>query len=926
MTGVVAGLTIVGKFMAPYAAKASIALAKHGVYRYRIERTVRRRCDFDYPHRRFRRWLKTVSEAELSERVETAGPRLAVRLDEFLAANTSWSTRPDRTSLALQLVEATYVAILRVADPALGRQLSEQWGKQRNEEMVAGLVQVSRDIGRWTIAAGDLAVWLRLRSKERRRIRLAAFDVSAEAIALSLCAVDGLVPVIAPGSFRVLVGPFGAGKSEIAEAWHLRALDELDDNGPVPVWIYARNVATGGGLDRAIAASVGLGQIASRGVQVVIDGLDEVDGMTAEGIAMDARVLVAGSPKSSVLATARRGVLPVTDSDIDVDGLSEEAARSLVSTLSGRRHTTWEWTPQLVETIRRPFFALAAGSLLATGVAPKGQAGLIKHLVERALRVGSSASSMPSDSLFELLVKLAVSLTGSNGASDGLAFRERQQAVSTRLVNSVEGGSVTFALPVFEQWFASQALLASPPRIAEALAHPRSFDRWRWAIAIAVMSGNYEQVDDLIEACLRMNPGAGAWVVAQVEQGRGRVVRPGGGMILDPSTSPGRLLRATRTWVDAIGNLAPGVFPVASPADPIRLGVRICGDALDHAWSMRPGPVDEVVALPDSVLPFAAPDSDWVGLHSGRPPQGTAWPWETRRDDIARNILRLLDGNLVLGPDGGVWQREARYRVARIVNRNGSVLHPPLDRESTIDILEDMLMQAGGDIHRVGFVINGRNVDGPQFADLHSWLESQTFAHFERPVPTPDKGFAPGSGAGWVSDVYSNEQLVRLTSEVYGNACLAYDEMADSWFASFGWSLGNNACRPFGVLGKIKFRKSERPGNVPVLDYVQVPMDILSEEIRSRADLTVSTNGRAGIVLPNDDKHEEWWELPERWTRFRYWADQHSVESPFWSLSWSSTVIECAHDRPASLQAATWMWNDLKRLNLTSGTFPQLNK
>ena len=454
---------------------------------------------------------------------------------------------------------------------------------------------------------------------------------------------------------------------------------------------------------------------------------------------------------------------------------------------------------------------------------------------------------------------------------------------------------------------------------------PPKFHEVRGILIIAVLSGDYEQVDDLIEACLRMNPGAGAWVVAQVEQGWGGMARPRHGMILDPSTSPGRLLRATRGWVDAIGNLAPCVFPVASRTDPIRLGVRIRGDALDHAWSRRPGPADEVVALPDSVRLFAAPDSDWAGLHTGLPPQGRAWPWETRRDDIARNILRLFEGNLVLGPDSGVWQQEARYRVARIVSRNGSVLHPPLDREATVDILEDMLTQAGGDIHRAGFVINGRNVDGPQFADLHSWLESQTFAHFERPLPAPDKGFTPGHRGGWVRDVYSDEQLARFTSEMYGNACQAYDDMADTWFASFGWSLGKNACRPFGVLGKIKIQ-SGRLGNAPGLDYVEVPMDILGEEILNRTDLTVSTNGRAAICLTNGDQHEEWWELPERWIRIRDWASTHGIDSPFWSLNWSSTDIECAHDRPASHQAATWMWNDLKRLNLTSGTFPQLNK
>jgi hypothetical protein len=79
-------------------------------------------------------------------------------------------------------------------------------------------------------------------------------------------------------------------------------------------------------------------------------------------------------------------------------------------------------------------------------------------------------------------------------------------------------------------------------------------------------------------------------------------------------------------------------------------------------------------------------------------------------------------------------------------------------------------------------------------------------------------------------------------------------------------------------------------------------MDILGEEIRNRADLAVSTNGRAAIGLTDDDEHEEWWEMPEGWIRIRDWADERSIESPFWSLSWGSTVIECVHDRPASLR------------------------
>jgi len=95
MTGVEAGLGIAGKFLAPYAGRVSISLAKRAIYRRRIDWAVGKGCTFNYPRRRFRRWLKTVSKAELSERVETAGPRLAVRLEESLAPDASWSARPD---------------------------------------------------------------------------------------------------------------------------------------------------------------------------------------------------------------------------------------------------------------------------------------------------------------------------------------------------------------------------------------------------------------------------------------------------------------------------------------------------------------------------------------------------------------------------------------------------------------------------------------------------------------------------------------------------------------------------------------------------------------------------------------------------------------------------------------------------------------
>jgi hypothetical protein len=69
--------------------------------------------------------------------------------------------------------------------------------------------------------------------------------------------------------------------------------------------------------------------------------------------------------------------------------------------------------------------------------------------------------------------------------------------------------------------------------------------------------------------------------------------------------------------------------------------------------------------------------------------------WEIIRDDLARQVLPLLEGRGVLGPDGRVWQHESRYRTARIVAYVRSVLHPPLDRIALLGSLK-MLMERGG--------------------------------------------------------------------------------------------------------------------------------------------------------------------------------------------------------------------------------------
>jgi hypothetical protein len=923
VTGLETGAAIAGRFLAPYAAKASLALTRKMRYRWRVDRAVRSRVEVAYSRRQFRAWLKTLSESDLSEPVETAGPQMAIELDRYLGARVpSWRRQPERVSLALRIVEATYLGILKEEDAAVERQLREQWARHRNEDVVTRLVELAG--GDAPVSDGDLAVWLRLRSDGRRRTRLAAFGLHPGAVEATMTKISDSLPAVPAGSFRALIGPFGAGKSEIAEEWHLRAVQRfVEDVGtPVPVWIHAREV-TAGSLEDAIIRRVGQ-RLRERGVTVVVDGLDEVDNALAESVAYDARVLVATDIRSAALVTCRPGVLPEADDHLHATPLSEDDARALVESIAGQGHHTWRWTQELMETVRRPFFALAAGTLIAAGEIPTGQADLMTKLVERVLESGSTAATTSSGEVFAVLTTLALSLTRSNGANDGLSFRERKLARSSRLISHDAGDRVTFSLPVFQQWFTAQALLTDDADLLhEALAAPASFDRWRWAIAIAVLGAKPDRTDDLVEACLAMNPGAGAWIIEQVSQGR----RPWGDRAdppLDPQVARHRLLRATRCWVNAIGSLAPWIFPVGDADEPIRLGMHVHGHQVQFAWSDAPRASDEAVELARPLSPFQPHNDEWLMLRGGPVLPAEHWPWTWTRDDISNQMLPLLDHASLLGPPGGVWHQEARYRVARAVMRSTSVLHPSLSRTQVIKTGEEMLTLTRSSEAPTKFQLGSKIVTDDQVADLVEWLKGEDFDLIVRPVPVPDLTLPSAGGSAW--SVYSPEGLVRFCAEMLGLACTAYEEMADTVFSSFNWSLGHNACRPFGVVGRVHYGTSF--GGTPILSFQELPRELLLDEIEADDRLVVSANGKAAVLLdeppPDDSRLDR--EANAYFARLTEWAAKTGLDSPFWSLSSGSTIIHSSHDRAASLQAASWMWHDLRRLSLGRGTFPQLGR
>jgi transposase len=477
-------LSFSGEGLAPYAVVLVARLARRwGFDRWRVERMVRKQTGLAYPRREYLKWLRQVSRSAWERPVEQAGPQLAIEQDKMLSdAGQVWIRKRGRISEALRLVEATYASALQLLDAGSAARLLESWNRARNENVVIRLVELAQNHGGWAnIDGADLGLLLKRRSWERRSIRLQSVGVSDELRPVLLKVVRIVVPEVKPARFTLLIGPFGAGKTEMAEAWHLttiRALEESPD-APIPVWIHARELVHAS-LDRVVAESVGSSQLLhERGSSIVIDGLDEVSGGTAEAIARDARTLVAGSPACSILATSRPNVVMATDLEQAFrHSMKTNCETSWLQSLANATLIT-NRPAALRESIRRPFFALAAANSVAGGGQLDGSATLIRNLVEKALRRGSSQSITESRELFATLSKLALEKTAGLGAPPPWTFETRQRALATRLVHEDHSSSqLEFSLPIFQQWFAAQAVLERPEAISIVSkgGRPPSFD------------------------------------------------------------------------------------------------------------------------------------------------------------------------------------------------------------------------------------------------------------------------------------------------------------------------------------------------------------------------------------------------------------------------------------------------------------------
>jgi len=240
-SAVAVAATTAPKILASIAGSAARAVTRRALFRWRVQRRAAKTLEFSVPGRPYRKWLKSLEPKDFSQPVEEVSNALALQLDSTLTdRSTKWSTAADHLSRALQLVEATFPAIAAELKDGDYRQLTEQWAATRSSRPRERLfVEAGPDAA---LSPSDLAAALLRRSDARREVRLLAFDLGE--VDLGAFFEQVAVPDVPGAELRVLIGDFGAGKSEMAESWHRQSIRTLTSNpaAPMPAWLRAREM------------------------------------------------------------------------------------------------------------------------------------------------------------------------------------------------------------------------------------------------------------------------------------------------------------------------------------------------------------------------------------------------------------------------------------------------------------------------------------------------------------------------------------------------------------------------------------------------------------------------------------------------------------------------------------------------------------
>jgi hypothetical protein len=521
------------------------------------------------------------------------------------------------------------------------------------------------------------------------------------------------------------------------------------------------------------------------------------------------------------------------------------------------------------------------------------------------------------------LEELAVCLTRAGRAIDPRQIQNLDliSLRSTRLVEFV-GPRVRFSLPIFQQWFAAQAVLSGRVSAAEFIADVRSFGRWRYVLAVAVASGTHETMTPVLEQVAAWNPGAAAWVLGE---GKNAALDVGELPLLsEPILLGEEIRRAMKAWLQGLGPIGQALYPAAivggsgsATLEDVQLSISWNGQGGHIMWTPKPHP--DAPNVVDANGNWNRHSNGSVIAHAIGEVIPETWVWDytlkllTTNDRIA-SALQSRELLLAATKSAGIAHKED-FAWSVLVALEESEFYPfPLTEE----VLERAIERAQSEAKQNSqdwVERNGLRIRMAFYEQLVQKVRDEGDRVLNDIWPGPD--LAPGEGTFG----YSEEQIFKRARAVHEAAAEVYEELRISLLPGFDRMLGHAATFPAVMEGYIRHDRTAMGGDFGItsLDYW---FRVVREPNRNDAPPLVFN------LVPSKVDSKRWDEdrLSEVWATLDRRRNQDPTGSVFEIATYAGTTLDPSFfgRRPATHVAIQWLLQDLQGLRWVTSISPTI--
>ena len=244
---------------------------------------------------------------------------------------------------------------------------------------------------------------------------------------------------------------------------------------------------------------------------------------------------------------------------------------------------------------------------------PRSTGELISHLVERSLH-RSQVARDDVDHLLQQLAILSVERGGPVPTAEVLSQRTELDPLLMSGLVVEHSGTLSFPLPILQQWFAAQSLAAGAVSAEDIASDVSRLEQWRYPLIIAVATLSHENASAILRPLVRDQPAFASDVVDKglARWGLGEDVPP------PPSKQAGQFVReAMDAWTTGIGPISELTSFVRNDGRLRPLGALSRGAWLTTAWYGGDDERDDVVQLPQAL-------DHWFVITSARPWQAAS--------------------------------------------------------------------------------------------------------------------------------------------------------------------------------------------------------------------------------------------------------------------------------------------------------------